>query len=878
MADDLDLTGSHTRLSASPTTSSFDYGRFAPGLVLAERYRIIGLLGRGGMGEVYRADDLTLGQSVALKFLPAGIDSDRAALDRLLGEVRTARQVSHPNVCRVHDVGEVDGRRFISMEYVDGEDLSVLLRRIGRLPADKGVEIARQLCAGLSASHERGVLHRDLKPANIMLDGRGRVRITDFGLATALQADGKGAAEFAGTPAYMAPEQLDGKPVTVQTDIYALGLVLFEVFTGRRFHDVAGLAQLRERHAATASVDLSATEPILDPAIARVIERCLDPEPRRRPASCAIVAASLPGGDPLAAAIAAGETPSPQLVAAAAVQGAVSPRAATLLGAAFLVAVAIVAVWKWNPAPLFGLTRSTEVLSAQTRDLLADLGYPAPPVDTAAGFRYRYVDWRDPEITQTDRPWSRLAALRPASIYFWYREQATPMAGFEAGRIGLEMLSLQVRGVAGVGPFEPPLEAGSVYVELAPDGALDTLMVRPEDGSWPPQASAGAAPFDWARLFAEARLDMATFASAAPDPALALPGDDRVAWERPSSDPQLSLRVEAASLSGRPVVFRVLSPRTIHEVGVTPFALVQQGTMHVGLVAATLLLAVAYLAAIFFMRRNAQLGRGDRRGAARLARVIGGLAFGASLLIAAPPLDLRFVGTLHGAAAMGLFAGALCWAFYMAIEPFVRRQWPRVLVGWSRLMAGEWRDPQVGREIFIGALTAVGSVALITVTHKFVVSAPEPPLVEELYVRALSSTRELVSGLMQLLPWTMVVVLFWMVLLLWLRRLLRSDMAAVGALAVFSIALSPVGEWAIVVAMLIINIASLLVALRVGFLALVVSILGSPLINGFPFTPGSPGFVGSLSWIPVIAFVVPSLFALYTALAGQSIFGDERDA
>ena len=200
--------------------------------MLAGRYRVIGLLGRGGMGEVYRADDLKLGQPVALKFLPEAVEQDPHRLARFLNEVRVALRVSHPNVCRVHDIGEVDGQHYISMEYVDGEDLASLLRRIGRLPGDKAIQVARQLCAGLAAAHDQGILHRDLKPANVMIDGRGRVKITDFGLAS-LAGELHGAEVRAGTPAYMAPEQREGKEVTQRSDIYALGLVLYELFTGK---------------------------------------------------------------------------------------------------------------------------------------------------------------------------------------------------------------------------------------------------------------------------------------------------------------------------------------------------------------------------------------------------------------------------------------------------------------------------------------------------------------------------------------------------------------------------------------------------------------------------------------------------------------------
>src|SRR5580704_16373175 len=216
-----------------PSSVPTDEGRFPAGTTLGERYRVIALLGRGGMGEVYRAHDLKLEQQVALKFLPPATARDTRLLERFRGEVRIARQVSHRNVCRVYDLGEIDGAPFISMEYVDGEDLGSLLRRIGRLPGDKAIEFARRLCAGLAAAHEKGVLHRDLKPANVMIDGRGQVLIMDFGLAAAADAIAGGDIR-SGTPAYMAPEQKEGREVTVRSDIYSLGLVLSEMFSGQK--------------------------------------------------------------------------------------------------------------------------------------------------------------------------------------------------------------------------------------------------------------------------------------------------------------------------------------------------------------------------------------------------------------------------------------------------------------------------------------------------------------------------------------------------------------------------------------------------------------------------------------------------------------------
>ena len=288
--------------------------------VLSERYRIVSLLGRGGMGEVYRAEDLKLGVTVALKFLPAKLRRDPSMLDRFIGEVRLARQISHPNVCRVFDIGEVEGQHFFSMEYIDGEDLGSLLRRIGRLPSEKAAQIARQLCVGLAAAHELGILHRDLKPGNVMLDGRGRARITDFGLA-ALAGEVEGAEVRAGTPAYQAPEQLAGEAVSIKSDLYSLGLVLYELFTGRAAFEAASTRELLDRQRSSTPSRPSSLVDDIDPAAERAILQCLESDPSNRPASALAVAAALPGGDPLAAAMAAGETPSPELVAQAGGEG-----------------------------------------------------------------------------------------------------------------------------------------------------------------------------------------------------------------------------------------------------------------------------------------------------------------------------------------------------------------------------------------------------------------------------------------------------------------------------------------------------------------------------------------------------------------------------
>ena len=244
---------------------------FAPGEVFAKRYRMVERIGSGGMGDVWRADDLVLDTPVALKVIESGTPEAR---ERIFREVRLARQITHPSVCRVFDVGESGGVIFFSMELVRGEDLAALLRRVGRLPQEKVIEIGRQLCAGLAAAHAQGVLHRDLKPANVLIDDDGFVRISDFGIAISISEAPRHS--FTGTPAYMAPEQrMPGTAVSERTDVYSLGLVLYDLLVG---------AHVRHRSREAAPLPPpSALLTNVDPQLDGLIMAALSEDPNDRP-------------------------------------------------------------------------------------------------------------------------------------------------------------------------------------------------------------------------------------------------------------------------------------------------------------------------------------------------------------------------------------------------------------------------------------------------------------------------------------------------------------------------------------------------------------------------------------------------------------------
>ena len=839
---------------------------FTPGTVLAGRYRVIGLLGRGGMGEVYRADDIKLGTPVALKFLPRSVADDPLRRERFLSEVRIARQIAHPNVCRVFDIVETGtdgGHHFLAMEYVDGEDLASLLLRIGRLPSDKALDIARQICAGLGAAHERGVLHRDLKPANVMLDGRGRVRITDFGLAVASDAVGL-EADMSGTPVYMAPEQLAGKGASVRSDIYALGLVLHELYTGKRAYSAGSFEELRVRKAQEMPPTPSELIKDMDPAVERVILRATARDPAARPASVAQVAAALPGGNLLEAMLRAGETPSPEMVAALRPSEGLDPRPAWLI-LALVVAGAIGGIAAasnalvWNQPP----EKSPEVLAESARDTLIRLGHAEPPADRAAGFE---VDLEQLRYLRTHDPWrSHWGHSDPSIVRFWYRESPQPLETWR--------FPFQYGNASRISPVDPPLALASMaLVKLDPASRLTYLVVVPPSAL----ESGGASTPDWAALLAHAGFDPSAWRSVAPERNPPVFADARAAWEgKWPTRPDLPVRLEAAALGDRIVYFEAFYPWS--RSARTPPTLLT-ATERAVLVPVFLTLAVLIVGAGFFARRNVRAGRGDRRGARRLSIFVF-TAMCVSWLFAERHIaSLWEIALLLAALSWALLAAAFCWLGYLAVEPFLRRRWPEVLVTWARLVGGEIADPLVGRDLLIGC--AAGSVMAAWGIGSLLV--PEwlglpPDLVPADYLGVAYSAQEAVPILVWRLAQSVMTGLAAVFLLLLLRLGLRSRSAAIAA---FTIAVSLFGAaasahfWMTFVLLLPLNALFVVLIVRVGLLAAGVAFYVSGLFIFFPVTANLRAWYAGAGVTALLVLAALALFGFTTALAGRSALGD----
>ncbi|HUO07038.1 MAG TPA: serine/threonine-protein kinase [Phycisphaerae bacterium] len=890
------LDESSTSSLSSSHSGFVDAGRFMAGTMVAGRYRIIELLGRGGMGEVYRADDITLNQSIALKFLPALFGQDQTWLERFKNEVRLARQVTHPNVCRVFDIGEFQGEQFISMEYIDGENLGSLLRRIGRVPHDKALQIARQLCAGLAAAHDRGVLHRDLKPANVMIDGRGYVRITDFGLAAPaeqLRKDGA-AALRAGTPAYMSPEQLSGRGVTVRSDIYSVGLVLYEMFTGRRAFRGETLRDYQKLHSSEEPTPPSEIIDDIDPIVERVILKCLEKDPKNRPASAMAVSAALPGGNPLREILAAGETPSPEVVAAAGeAHIGLRPHVATnflIVGLVCMFFVIMLAPRAFVVQKSI-LEKPPAVLADKAREYLTDLGYAPKARDAASGFTVnaRYYDHVDHLQTAQRgfKRWNLLVRPRPGLISFWYRQSPD--------------LIVPWRPDSAVSPDDPPLVPGGILMKLDPWGYLSEFVALPADAPAPPapsstpsggtQPATGSAidvftptgvptateiaPPDWTPLLIASHMpDRGHFEAADPAGVPPVYVDYRAAWEGSFDDaPEEKLHVEAGAYHGKPVYFAITGGWKEESLPEDKATLLSLGNSSI--VVQTFILILLLVAGGLMAMRSYRSGRGDRPGASRMGLAFFFFGFIAWLLRVhhVPDLIMEFRLFTHGMGPV-VFTVVLVWIFYMALEPHVRRVWPETIISWSRMLAGRWIDPLVGRDVLIG--TCAGTVvALLTILDQLIpawmdLRAPMPRIFGTIQMlESATSFSTLFSGAIIALFYGLLMLLLLVVLRLLLRQ---KPLISVLFIAVFvaGTARFGSGEWLSWIVQIIIAILFLTLLIRHGLVAMIFCIYAYILLTYFPITYDFTAWYRSASIVAILATIALLSVGTYAALGGKS--------
>ena len=836
--------------------SSYD-----PGSVLLDRYRIVSLIGEGGMGEVYKADDLTLGQPVALKFLPAELVEREDLKRRFQHEVRIARQVTHRNVARVHDIAEVEGRPVLSMEYVDGEDLSQLLKQIGRLPREKALDIARQICAGLAAAHDAGVLHRDLKPANVLLDRAGKVHLTDFGLAGLADEEREGG--VVGTPAYMAPEQITGGPMDVRSEVYSLGLLLYEVFTGKRAFDGRSFEELRDQHAQSTPLTPTSVIAEMDPAVERVILHCLEKDPDERPSSVNAVAWALPGGDPLAAALAAGETPPPELVAAAGFGTHFAPRVAVAWLAVVLAALA--GMLAMSGESLVAKARPPlppQVLAARARDVLALCGERYPAVDHTSGFTKEtsFLSWVQTSDESLDR-WDRIGEDGHQPVLFWYRESPLPLAPLNPATVGPAFR-------------DPPHDVpGMARMMLDANGRLRSFSVVP------PRYDTTAEPHadpDWSGFFEAAELDPGEFSPVQPVWTPQVNSDRRYAWERAGEEDESPLRIEASSFRGRPNMFSVVqpwvSPPSAPAIKMPPLQIVGTTTI-----------VVVLLGAALIARRNYRLGRGDMKGALRLAlfvivlRVLGWLV-GAHHLPPVPEFN-AFIFNL----GMGCLVGGFVWAFYLALEPYFRRLWPQRLVSWVRALNGKLRDPLIGRDVLVGLTLGLVGVSLTglyqLLAPAFGYPAPRPDLLTSgtAALSPLNGVRTALAVTLISFMGALTNGLIFSVVLLVLRLLLRLQiLAAIGFVALFAFFSAPAGGYGLVDYGLGLVFATgyYLVLMRIGLLAAVLGTFTTALLSSVPLTNDFSSWTASSTLLATAVLLGLAIYGFTTALGGQALFRD----
>lgn len=838
-----------------------DEGKFISGTVLASRYRIIGILGKGGMGEVYRAEDIKLSQTVALKFLPEKLEKDKAVLKRFIGEVRIARAVAHPNVCRVFDIGETDGQHFISMEYIDGDDLSSLLRRIGRVPSERAVGIARQLCTGLHAIHEAGILHRDFKPTNIIIDSKGKARITDFGIA-GFAAEISNDELRVGTPAYMSPEQISGKEISVRSDIYALGLVLYEIFTGKQAFQADSILELIRKQQSETPTNPSEFVKGIDPLVEKVIFQCLEKNSADRPPSALHVAMALPGGNPLQVALEAGETPSPEMVAAAPKKGALKPLVAVALLIAIIVSLIAITLMskRTHLHRQIPLEKSAEVLQERSRELAEKNGYPFFDSYSVFVREGEYLNFlRDAD--KSPARWQKLSSGQPAVLQFWYRQSPALLVPFS--------------GFSFYANDPPNIFPGMVEIRLDTRGRLIFF-----NGVPPQSDDAGAAAtknFDWTGVFKEAGFNLPDFEETESRWSPPRAFDERKAWSGVYPEQtNIKIRVEAAAYRGKLVYFQIVEPwdKPAEEV----FNRSQASFPEIVLF--SIFLGVLVISALFAIR-NVRAGRSDLRGAFRVTLVLFILRMILWIFVAHHVAALEEVYLLVTGLEVSLFWSCFAGMMYLAFEPYLRKHTPERVISWNRLLAGDWHDPLVGRDILVGVCAGMIAITLFGLRAYTTVWSGEPPvtpfLMSNPYGTTLAGIRgfpvlflsQATSSLVQAFMVSFLVLFFTLIL----RRRWLGAAAAWVILLAFSLS-QDIASGIPIIAMtyaLVFPTLMILMTARFGVLATIATFLTYHLVVFYPITTEFSAWYAGDFLLCAGILIALAIYGFYTSLAGQKI-------
>ena len=652
----------------------------------------------------------------------------------------------------------------------------------------------------------------------------------------------------------MAPEQLEGKGASVASDIHALGSVLYELLTGVAAIPATRLAEIREIYRKGLAIfPPSHLAPDIEPQAEAMILKCLATESARRPSSAVEVATAFPGGDALGEALAAGETPSPALVAASGGKGTLPAGVAwsLLAGVLILIGGSITAERYSTVLGLAGFPKSPEVLADHARSIIKSAGYGESAVDSAFGI-YSNGGYLGFLARQGDsRNWRHhLSDSEPGAARFWYRQSSI-------------LLEPSNRG-AGVTQDDPPQQSGMVYVLLDSRGNLRDFRANPDFYEKEPAESR---TMDWSPLLAAAEILLSDLKSADPHRVPPVAFDLRASWDgKRLGSP---IHVDGAAFHGKPVYFEVTGewsepvPATtdwIATVGDTGF----------------IMLAISlWVLGALLVRRHLKLGRGDRPGATRVCLYFFVIAVLSGLLpahLTASVPQIWAVGSAGVADAM--FVTSFLWLFYMSLEPYSRKHFPEMLISWSRMLQGKFRDPLVGRDVLIGALggCAVGMIVHIAYLLPMFIPIPKiTPLM--IFPRAISTPLGSVGFLLGLqvnamlaaLGLTLTLVCGW----LWFRN----RALAIGLAFLVSLVLGAPGEnyWVTIPLRIIAQLILIFLLLRFGVLTLGIASFVSNVLISYPLTWEVSRWYAGRSVQAFAVVIALAVYGFYRALGNQPV-------